>query len=106
MLHWYVLNYDWNQKKVVNQDIFWRDYEETLKKARRNKKFTDYNSLKEYLRRDFQYHYWSKAECEIAVGDVFPRSLDELEKIDMYRQIEMNLDRITEYVIHQLKFRF
>ena len=106
MLHWYVLNYDCNKKKVVNQDIFLSDYEQELKKARRNKKFTDYNSLKEYLKRDFQYHYWSKAECEIAVGDVYPRSLDELEKIDMYRQIEMNLDRITEYVINQLKFRF
>lgn len=106
MLEWRVLNYDWNQKKVVNQNIFWSDYEQTLKRARRNKKFNDYNSLKEYLRREFQYHYWCKAECEIAVGDVLPRNLDELEKIDMYRQIEMNLDRITEYVIRELKFKF
>ena len=31
---------------------------------------------------------------------------NEFEKIDIYRQLEMNLDRITEYIIKELKFRF
>ena len=79
---------------------------EILKRDRRRKKFTDYNSLKEYLKKDFQYHYWSKSECEIMIGSLGEDDIDKFEKIDMYRQIEMNLDRITEYVIDVMQFRF
>lgn len=105
MLSWKVLNYDFNNHKVVDYEVFSKSYSDELKKARRNKKFTNYNELKEYLKRDFQYHYWSKSECEIMVGDLLCKE-DEMEKIDVYRQLEMNLDRITEYVIRELKFRF
>lgn len=51
------------------------------------------------------YHYWSKCEHEILVGDLFTEE-DDFKKIDAYRQIEMNLDRITEYVINELKINF
>lgn len=39
------------------------------------------------------------------VGYMFTEEKD-FEKIDAYRQIEMNLDRITEYVINELKIDF
>lgn len=106
MLEWYVLNYDWNKHKVVDYNIFGKDDVTELKKARRNKKFTNREELKNYLKRDFQYYYWSKAECEILVGDLTSRSFDDLEKIDIFRQIEMNLDRIVDYVISVCKFKF
>lgn len=105
-MEWYVLNYDWNKHQVVNYNVFSKDSITDLKKARKNKKFTNREQLKEYLKRDFQYHYWSRTEYEIAVGDVMPMSMEELEKIDVYRQLEMNLDRITNYVIDVCKFRF
>lgn len=104
-MKWYVLRYDFNSKKVVNYNIFGKETKAELKKARRNKKFNNQEELKEYLRKDFQYHYWSKAECEMAVGDLFCKP-ETMEKIDIYRQIEPNLDRITEYVIKECGFRF
>ena len=55
------------------------------------------------------YHYWSKTECEMAIGPLWPKELKDLEKfekIDMYRQIEMNLDRITEYIINKMEIEF
>ena len=49
------------------------------------------------------YHYWSKTECEIVIGGLHCKYLDEFEKkIDMYRQIEMNLDKIVKYVIDEM----
>lgn len=109
MLSWKVLNYDINKRKVVNYEIFKNNYKEELKKARKNKKFVDRESLKEYLLRDFQYQYWSRAEYEISVGPLLPnksKGLKEFEKIDVFRQLEMNLDIITDYVISECKFRF
>ena len=51
------------------------------------------------------YHYWCKCEYEIFIGSFLTKE-DDLEKIDAYRQIEMNLDRITEYIINELKIDF
>lgn len=55
------------------------------------------------------YHYWSKTECEMAIGPLWFNKLEDLEqfeKIDMYRQIEMNLDRIVEYIINTMQIKF
>lgn len=104
-LEWYVLNHDFNADKIKNQNIFLMSDVDELKKARKNGKFTNKNELKEFLKRRFMNNYWCKAECEILVGGLFSKS-EKFEKIDMYRQIEMNLDQITDYVINQLGFRF
>lgn len=105
MLSWKTLNWDSNKRKVVNYEVFGKHYEEELRKARKNKKFTDRESLKDYLKRDFQYHYWSRCEYEMMIGGLSEK-FDIPEKIDVYRQLEMNLDRITDYVIEELNFRF
>ena len=48
------------------------------------------------------YHYWSKTECEMAIGGLHCKYPDEFEKVDMYRQIEINLDKIVKYVIDEM----
>lgn len=109
MLSWKVLNYDFNKRKIVDYEIFGKYSEDELRKARRQKKFNSYDTLKEWLKSNFLHDYWCKCECEIMVGPLFPRRLediDDFEKIDIYRQLEMNLDRITEYVIREMKFKF
>ena len=105
MLEWYAIREDFNKRKIVNYNVL-SGWENEIKKARKNKKFNDYASLKEWLKREFMYYYWSKAEHEICVGGLFVKSTEELEKIDIYRQLEPNLDRITEYVIKEIGFRF
>lgn len=105
MLEWYALREDFNKRKIENYNVL-SGWEEKIKKARKNKKFKDYASLKEWLRKEFMYYYWSKAEHEICVGGIFIKSIEELEKIDIYSQLQPNLDRITEYVIKEMGFRF
>ena len=100
-LEWNVLNYDWNEKKIVNYDVIKQDLIDDIVKAYRKKEITKYNELKECIRKWAFYHYRSRCEYEIAVGDLMAKE-EDLEKIDIYRQIEMNLDRLTEYIAREM----
>lgn len=105
MLKWYVLSHDFNKKKIINYNVFGESFEKQLKKDRK-KKFSNREELKEYLKHEFMYDYWCRAEHEIAVGGLFDKYPEEFEKIDIFRQLEMNLDNITDYVIKEMKFKF
>ena len=52
------------------------------------------------------YHYWSKTECEMLIGDLFSKTLDDFYKIDIYDQIEINMTNIIDYLINALKIDF
>lgn len=106
-LEWNILLYDWNSHKVVNYNVLYGEsFKEELRKKVKKEEVRDLETLKEAIDSYCRYRFWARAEYEIMVGDLFPRSLDELEKIDAYRQIEMNLDRIVEYVNRALKLDF
>ena len=75
--------------RLVNEEIY-NEYKKGKIKTLEN--------LKQYLKIILQRQYWSRCEYEIAVGGLSSKYPDEFEKIDAFRQIEMNLDRITEYV--------
>lgn len=93
-LEWYVLRWDFNSKKVVNYNILqWR--KEDIAKEVRNKSTHNKSILREYLKTVFMYDYWSKTECEFYISDLHG---DDYEKIDIWRQIEPNLNNIVEYV--------
>lgn len=101
-LEWYVLRWDFNQKKVVNYNILkWR--KEDIANEVRKKHIHNKSILKEYLKTVFIYDYWSKAECEFYISDLHG---DDYEKIDMWRQIEPNLDIITDYINDKMKLNF
>lgn len=102
-LEWYVLNYEWNEHKIVNYNIFGQRFVDELYKKVKSKKINNIQELKEYIDSYCKYYYWSRCEYEILVGDLFGKYPSEFEKIDVYRQIEMNIDRITEYVNNELK---
>ena len=108
-LKWNVLYWNTNKNKVENYNIFSNDFKNNLYEKIKTKKITNYNELKEDINKWAMYHYWSKTECEMAIGPLWPKELKDLEKfekIDMYRQIEMNLDRITEYIINKMEIEF
>lgn len=110
-LNWYVM--DWDNDKPVAINIFYAiDIEDLKKKLKyKGKKPNKYNSIKnydelrEYLKSNFMYRFWSKCEHEILVSD-WPKGNESAVKIDVYAQISPNLDRITEYVIQELKLNF
>lgn len=105
-LEWYVLMWDSNTKKVVNYNVLDNELIQILhKEIVKKKTMTNYEQLKETVKRWRMYYYWSKCECEILVSG-WPAEEDEFEKIDAWRQIEMNLDRMCEYIMRELKIDF
>ena len=51
------------------------------------------------------YYYWSKSECEIQVAGLLAEKEEEFKKIDIWYQLEPNLDIITDYIIKTLRFK-
>lgn len=101
-LEWYVLRWDTNKKKIVDYNILqWR--KEDIANEIRKKSIHNKSILKEYLKTAFMYDYWSKVECEMLVSDLHT---DECEKIDIWRQIEPNLDNIVDYINVKMDLKF
>lgn len=103
MLEWYALREDFNSREVKHYNVL-SGWEEDIKKAR--KKVKTREEFKAWLRREFMYYYWSKCEHEIQVAGLFAKEEKEFKKIDIWYQLEPNLDRIVDYIITTLKFRF
>lgn len=105
-LEWNVLNYDSNFKRIKPINILDDNLKTIIYKNIKSKKIKNYKELKEFLDKKFQYHYWSRCEYEIAIGSIFMKDIIEAEKIDVYDQIKINLDRITEYIINKMEIEF
>ena len=117
----YVLNYDFNKKKVVNYNIFnnirvqeWT--ERAVKKyLRAPKKFSyapfgkdvetiyGFDAFVKELARTITWQERGRREYEISVGDLFETDCNKLEKWDCYGQAHMNIERIAHEVIRQYK---
>lgn len=98
-LEWNVLLFDWNKKTTINYNIFSFRFIELVNEKLNKDELHNIDELKELILNWSRRKYWCKSEYEILVGDLSCRAL---EKIDAFRQIEMNIDRITEYVNKEL----
>jgi len=117
----YVLNYDTNQKKVINYNIFnnirVNEYtEKEIKKYLRapgkykregfrkdEKTLYGFEALCKEIDSLIQWQEWSRREYEISVGDAFENDCNKLEKWDCYQQAHPNIEAITREVIYQYK---
>ena len=117
----YVLNYDFNKKKVVNYNIFnnirvqeWT--ERAVKKyLRAPKKFSytpfgkdvetiyGFDAFVRELDRTIAWQERGRREYECSVGDAFTTDCNKLEKIDCYYQSKPNMKIIAREVIFQYK---
>jgi len=100
-LEWYAFRYDSNIDKLKFINVLYGMEEEIAKKVRKGNKDTwkpvyDYETFKEWLKCELMYHYWSKAEHEVIITDLFNTNIEE--KHDIWWQLEPNLDRIAEYI--------
>ena len=93
-LQWYVLEWDVNNKKIKPINIL-AGITEDLVREIKSGRVHNKSILREYLKTVFVYYYWSKAEHEMIVSDLFGKNQ---EKIDVWKQIEPNLDLIVDYV--------
>lgn len=116
----YVLNYDFNGKRVENFNIFNnillnKETEKIVRKYLRspkNFKYDDYFNKQvlfgfegfcKELERLIMWQEWGRREYEISVGDAFEDDLEELEKWDCYMQCKPNIEIIAREVIWQYK---
>lgn len=100
-LEWYVMLHDFNNDKIIKYNVLDDSYIiDSIKKAVKKKEITTYDDLKEFTKRKLMAQYWSRTEYEILVSGMFTKS--EPKKIDAWYQIEMNLDRLIEYLIKEL----
>ena len=124
---YYVLNYDFNKKKVENFNIFQnclvQEYtEKAVKKyLRAPKKFKHivqyenkllgreeialygFDALVEEIDRTIAWQERGRREYECSVGDAFTTDCNKLEKIDCYYQSKPNMKIIAREVIFQYK---
>lgn len=103
MLKWYVLHQNFNKEEIEFYNVL-QGWEERIRKAR--KKVKTKTEFKEWLKKEFMYYYWSRSEYEIVVGGLFSKYPKEFKKVDIWSQIEPNLDIITDYIIKEMKFKF
>lgn len=103
-LEWNVILVDLNDGKIRNYNVLY-NYNEEIYNEYKKGKIKTLENLRQYLKLILQRQYWSRCEYEIAVGGLSSKYPEEYEKIDAFRQIEMNLDRITEYVNWKMQLK-
>ena len=124
---YYVLNYDFNKKKVINYNIFnninvQEHTEKAVKKyLRAPKKYKHivqyenkflgreeiaiygFDALVEEIDRTIAWQERGRCEYECSVGDAFETDINNYEKWDTYSQAKPNMAIITHEVIRQYK---
>ena len=101
-LQFYVLNYDFNKRKVIHYNIFnnIRVYESTLELVKNyNNKECSFEEFVNNLLRIVQWEEWSRREYEISVGDAFETNLDNFEKWDCFEQFKPNAEMFAHYLL-------
>lgn len=117
---YYVLNYDFNRRKVILYNIFnnirvqeWT--EKAVKKYLRNpKKFTyksfdgkeimyGFDAFVRELDGIIQCEEWGRSEYEMSCGYAFEDDCEKLEKVDCYYQAHSNIEMIAREVLFQYK---
>lgn len=99
-MEWNVLRYDINQRKVVNFNIFNSVRFSEYVAEMRNQVWDSVDKFVEKLNDNLMYCFWSKAEYEIMVGDLFETDCTKLEKIDVYDQVKPNIMQLARYILN------
>ena len=102
-LEWFALIHDFNHSDIRHYNIFSEAFKDELYKEYRAKKITTLAQLKDKVERYCKYHYWSKSECEIAMGGLHDKYPEEFHKIDIWFQLEPNLNHIVNYINNYLE---
>lgn len=98
-LKFYAMVYNWNSHKIEHTNVIRKDILTPLEKM--IKKKATRTELKCRLESLLKYYYWSRAEYEIMAGDLFCNP-DELEKIDVWFQLEPNIDLILDIILEYI----
>lgn len=104
-MEWYVLNYNFNLKKIEPINIFnYGNLLEEIKEIYKEyiERKEDIEFFENKINSQLLYYFWSRREYEISVGDLFEKNLEKYEKIDVYYQIKMNFKAFIEYLLNNI----
>lgn len=96
----YVLNWDFNTDSLEEYDVlpyFRRCYNDLNK----NKRPSTVDEWKEFVKSKGMYMFWSRCQYEIIVTG-WPQQKNEA-KVDVWRQINMNLDVIVKILMEEFE---
>lgn len=102
-LKWYAYYIDVNTEELVKFNILREDLLEDLIKIVNSNIPYDYKAIKETVRRWLFYHYHSKTEYEFIISPFVAVKNIKEHKVDVYWQVEANLDRFVDYLIDKLR---
>jgi len=100
-----VITYEPNRKQFEAYDIipyFVQAYKERQETKYRPVPKT-YEEFKKFVTEEGQYQFWGRCEYEVILVDWPCQKIEK--KIDVWDQIEMNLDSITEQVMKAINER-
>lgn len=104
-MEWYVLNYNFNLKKIEPINIFnYGNLLEEIKEIYKEyiERKEDIEFFENKINSQLLYYFWSRREYEISVGDLFEKDLEKYEKIDVYYQVKMNFKAFIEYLLNNI----
>jgi len=97
-----VIVYDFNHKKFIPYDVipyFVQAYND-LKEKKYKKVPETFEEFKEFVRSKGMYQFWARCEYEVILVDWPGQKVEK--KIDVWNQIEMNLDIVTKIVMDSI----
>ena len=100
MKSYYVITWDFTHDKVKHYDVIpylYRTYE-----GERNKPRTR-EEIKEFVLNTSKYQFWARCEYETIVHSWPTRDNGNEHKMDVYEQIEMNIDCVVDCLIKTIK---
>lgn len=98
MMPFYVLTWDFNTDSMVPYDIM--PY--LIGKYKKSKtKVNTFSEAKSFIIDESKYQFWARCEYEIIISG-WPKGKKE-QKVDVYQQIAMNIDIITDIFMNNLK---
>lgn len=103
-----VLDYNWNTKTIDKYDVLpyfrdtWNDSIYNFDKENVHTK----DNLKDWILRASQYQFWARCQYEFMIAPWPYREetlVKDLIKIDVHKQIKMNIDIITDILATEFK---
>ena len=108
-LEYYVLNHDFNKNEIYQFNIFdnYYVYNGAIKAVVNYMTGAyNYDAYVKELRSVIMHEMWSRVQYEIAVGGLFDEDMKHAKKVDVFYQVEKNLNVIAMYVYMTAKDYF
>ena len=104
-LEYMAIMHDWNSHNLKYINVLGDRLKDDIIKLIKSGDIHDRESLKKRVMVLLRYYYTSKAEYEVMVGDLFCKP-EEMFKIDVWYQLEPNIDHIIDHIIKEMNLGY